>query len=149
MASWSGPIPKGASVQGVKGNPGLSHLELRFVDLWTECGGPAMQREYRFHPVRMWRFDFALPELKLAYEVEGGQWSKGRHQQPRGFERDAIKYVTAQLAGWKVYRLTGPMLCREWIEKMVNEAYNKRAGNGAETPSGPEHNRPSKEADHV
>lgn len=30
------------------------------------------QREYRFAPKRLWRFDFAWPELALALEIEGG-----------------------------------------------------------------------------
>lgn len=31
-----------------------------------------MVAEYRFHPFREWRFDYAIPELKIALEVEGG-----------------------------------------------------------------------------
>ena len=33
--------------------------------------------EYRFHPVRRWRFDFANPEYKVAIEFEGGIWAAG------------------------------------------------------------------------
>lgn len=28
--------------------------------------------EYRFHPVRKWRFDFAFPSLRLAIEITVG-----------------------------------------------------------------------------
>lgn len=28
--------------------------------------------EYRFHPTRKWRFDFAIPHIKVAIEIEGG-----------------------------------------------------------------------------
>lgn len=31
-----------------------------------------MVAEHRFHPFREWRFDYAIPELKIALEVEGG-----------------------------------------------------------------------------
>jgi hypothetical protein len=46
------------------------------------------EREYQFHLLRLWRFDFAWPEKKIAVEVEG----RGRHQSVSGFEADAVKY---------------------------------------------------------
>ena len=30
--------------------------------------------EYRFHPPRRWRFDYACLELKIAIEVNGGNF---------------------------------------------------------------------------
>ena len=63
-----------------------------------------MQREYKFHSVRKWRFDFAWPELKVALEIEGGIWAKGRHVSPRGFILDCEKYNEASSLGWVVLR---------------------------------------------
>lgn len=34
--------------------------------------------EYRFHPAREWRFDFAIPDCRVAIEVEGGAFIGGR-----------------------------------------------------------------------
>jgi hypothetical protein len=36
---------------------------------------PALREEFRFHPERLFRFDFALPHIKLGVEVEGGIFS--------------------------------------------------------------------------
>ena len=69
-------------------------------------GLPEPVREYRFHPVRKWRFDFAWPGRMLAVEVEGGTWAHGRHTRGAGYERDTEKYNTAVEFGWKVLRYT-------------------------------------------
>ena len=31
----------------------------------------AVEHEYRFHPERKWRFDWALPERMIAFEYDG------------------------------------------------------------------------------
>jgi len=66
----------------------------------------ACVREYKFHPVRRWRFDYAIPSHKVAIEVEGGVWTQGRHTRPRGFIGDMEKYNTATALGWRILRVT-------------------------------------------
>jgi len=66
-------------------------------------------REYRFHPVRRWRFDFAF-EGKIAAEIEGGTYSRGRHTRGSGFIKDCEKYNTAAAMGWRVFRFPGEMV---------------------------------------
>lgn len=65
--------------------------------------------EYRFHPVRKWRFDFAIPDSKIAIEYEG-VFNPGnkvsRHTHVIGFSNDCEKYNEAALLGWKVLRFT-------------------------------------------
>lgn len=87
-----------------------SGLERRFETLWYIIGGPELISEYRFHPKRRWRFDFAHPETMVAIECEGGIWNDGRHTRGIGYSNDCQKYNAAQLLGWRVFRLTGPML---------------------------------------
>lgn len=73
-------------------------------------GLPAPAREYRFAPPRLWRFDYAWPDRRLALEIEGGTYSGGRHVRGKGYERDCEKYNAAALAGWMVLRVTTAML---------------------------------------
>jgi very-short-patch-repair endonuclease len=62
--------------------------------------------EYKFHPTRRWRFDFADEKLKIAIEVEGGAFTNGRHTRGKGFVNDMEKYNNAVLLGWKLLRFT-------------------------------------------
>ena len=70
------------------------------------------EREYRFHPTRRWRFDFAWRVEGVAVEIEGGTYVNGRHTRGQGFSRDCEKYNAAAILGWKVLRFT---------EKEVND----------------------------
>lgn len=87
------------------------------TDLKVEC-----VKEYRFHPKRMWRFDYAIPEHKVALEVEGGVWTNGRHIRAQGFLGDMEKYNTATLMGWKVLRTTPDDLYKLATLRMIKSA---------------------------
>lgn len=65
---------------------------------------PEPVAEYRFHPVRKWRFDWAWPERKIAVEVDGGVWVQGRHNRGSGYLADMEKLNAAAEAGWRVFR---------------------------------------------
>ena len=70
---------------------------------------PSMQREFKFHGVRRWRFDFAWPELLLAVEVDGHAFhvkGGGRHAQ----DKDKIKLNTAAAMGYCVLRFSPSMI---------------------------------------
>jgi len=68
------------------------------------------EREYRFHPKRKWRFDFADVENKIAIECEGGIYSGGRHTRGKGYEGDCEKYNQATIMGWKILRYTSKFI---------------------------------------
>lgn len=67
---------------------------------------PEAVTEYRFHPVRRWRFDWAVVERKIAFEFDGGVFTGGRHTRPVGFSNDREKMNVAQSMGWQVYCFT-------------------------------------------
>jgi len=87
-----------------------SQLEETLAFQMKVIGLPVPVREYRFHPPRRWRFDFAFEAQRIAVECEGGTWTNGRHTRGTGFQKDAEKYNQAALDGWKVLRFTGDMI---------------------------------------
>lgn len=90
----------------------LSKLENTFLFNWEALGGPLLNREFAFDGKRRWRFDFAHLPTKTAIEIEGGQWTGGRHTRGAGYAADCEKYNAAALAGWRVFRFTQSMLKR-------------------------------------
>ena len=80
--------------------------------------------EYKFHPKRKWRFDFANPVLKIAIEQEGGVWISGRHNRGKGFLNDMEKYNQAVILGWKVLRYPPDKLMQSIIDvKILNKEW--------------------------
>ena len=77
-----------------------------------------VDREYKFHSLRKWRFDFAFPLLRIAVEIEG----RGRHQSFGGFEADCEKYNAAAKLGWRVFRYTPAMVMAGTAIEDVKEA---------------------------
>ena len=67
------------------------------------------EKEYRFHPPRRWKFDFAIKwgRENIAIEIEG---MGGRHQSMKGFRLDLDKYDQAFRDGWVVYRCSAQMV---------------------------------------
>ena len=78
--------------------------ELRIMGL------PQPVRQFRFHPTRGWRFDFAWPERRLAVEVDGGTWTGGAHVRGKRYERDCEKTNEAVLLGWQIMHVTTDMV---------------------------------------
>ena len=96
-------------------------LQLRFAGCWRQLGGPELTPEYRFHPKRKYRLDFALPAVKIGIEIDGGTWSEGRtgHNWGVGITRDHEKQNLAVFMGWRIFRFTTDMLAdRKVIENL-------------------------------
>lgn len=80
--------------------------------------------EFRFHPTRLCRFDFAFPDRLIAVEVEGGVWSGGRHTRGSGFIGDCEKYNAAAALGWLVFRFDGGAVKRGEAAMFINSVIN-------------------------
>ena len=92
------------------------------------AGIPAPVVEFAFHPTRAWRFDRAWPKDRLAVEIEGGIWMKGKtghggaHTLPTNVLRDMEKYNAAVLLGWRVLRFADTHLNSPYAIESVKEA---------------------------
>lgn len=98
----------------------VSKLEQRFALLWRSMNGPALEREFRFHPTRKWRADFAHLPSRTLIEIEGGIWIRGRHTTPRGFTADAEKYLEAAMGGWRVLRLVDQQIKGPTVARIID-----------------------------
>lgn len=72
-------------------------------------GIPSVEREFRFHPVRRWRFDIAARAHSLAVEVDGGAFTGG-HSRGKAYEAECLKFCEAAILGWRVLRVTPQMV---------------------------------------
>ncbi len=73
---------------------------------FSQKRGLILYGEYYFHPTRLWRFDWCIPDLKLAVEFEGIISEKSRHTTLTGYTGDTKKYNEAVKHGWRVWRYT-------------------------------------------
>ena len=71
---------------------------------------PDAVAEFKFHDVRKWRADFAIPSKCLLIEIEGGIFSGGRHTRGAGFIGDMEKYTKAATLGYRVLRYSPTQL---------------------------------------
>ncbi len=62
--------------------------------------------ELQFDEKRKFRFDYAIPSLKLAIEYEGIMSAKSRHTTISGYSKDIEKYNLATCSGWHILRYT-------------------------------------------
>ncbi|WP_445454082.1 hypothetical protein [Flavobacterium sp. 25HG05S-40] len=67
---------------------------------------PYYVTEHQFDEKRKYRFDWAIPSLKLAIEYEGIFSDKSGHTTVGGYTKDVKKYNLATVQGWKILRYT-------------------------------------------
>jgi hypothetical protein len=106
------------------------------VALWLGTENIPFIREWRFHPYRRWRFDFALGHndfsdeayhrlhvntRKLAVEVEGH--FRGRHRSWSEVSSDYEKFNSAVLLNWRVLRFSTEMIKRGDAWPVIKEAW--------------------------
>lgn len=100
-------------------------IKVPVIDIFCQVAkqslGVEFVKEFQFHKVRKWRFDYALPSHKIALEVEGGAFSYGRHTRASGFIADMEKYNTATCMGWRIVRCTPRQLLTNDTIQMISQ----------------------------
>lgn len=85
----------------------ISYLEIKFAQLWVELFPDTdLHSEFKFHPERRFRLDFAHIESKTGIECNGGTHHKGGHSSGRGIQRDYEKQRLAAPQGWIIIPLS-------------------------------------------
>lgn len=105
---------------------------------WLDLAGIPYVRQWRFHPIRRWRFDFALgvngrynhpndpptiEDAKLAVEVEGGQFTGG-HKRGKAADTDYEKFNAATMRWWRVLRFSTGQVERGEAWPVIHEAWH-------------------------
>ena len=104
-----------------------NHLrDLAFLQLLKDAKLPVPESEFRFHPERKWRFDFAYVEQKIAIEIEGALYVKNKgHNSVTGILRDIEKYNEAAILGWKLIRIPSHEIHKAKTIDLIIRALNK------------------------
>jgi len=81
--------------------------------------------EYRFHPERKWRFDFAWPDKKVALEIQGGIWVAGFHSGGTGQYGDMEKLNEAAAMRWAVLQVEPRKICTAKTAELLRSVLSK------------------------
>jgi very-short-patch-repair endonuclease len=97
-------------------------------------GLPGPTPEFKFHPVRKWRIDFAFVEQKLAVEINGGIWISGKsgrggaHSLPSNIIRDMEKGNELSIMGWHLLQFTPAQVRNGEAISTIERYFNERRG---------------------
>lgn len=94
--------------------------------IMSEIPDVEVVKEHVFHWTRKWRFDYAMPELKIAIEIDGGLWEYGRHNRPQGYIDDMEKLNTAASMGWLILRFTTDDRLKTSTLALIKDTVNLR-----------------------
>ncbi len=107
-------------------------------------GLPAPVPEWRFHPTRLWRLDWAWPDYLIGVEQDGGLWVSGRHSRGAGRLGDYEKDREAMVLGWRIGRFSPQEVKKgvaaEWVKRMIERSdllALSGASQGRSQPTGP------------
>lgn len=103
--------------------------EYRFIAMATGGIGKGCKERIKASGCRDWRADFAILDLFLLVEVEGGAWTNGRHTRGAGFADDLVKYDAATRLGWTVYRCDPAMVKSGRALETIKLIIQQRASN--------------------
>lgn len=77
---------------------------------------------YNYPGLRNKPWDLAWPAAKLLVEVNGGEWTQGRHARGQGMIDDYAKWNAATLLGWRVLLFAGTQVKNGIAVKVIHQA---------------------------
>lgn len=101
------------SVPKLRGAKAPSRLETELAGHLSVMGLKP-ESQYRFHPERRWRLDFAFPDLRIGVEIDGGIFAAenggevGKHARGAGRCNDMEKRNAAAELGWVILNYGPP-----------------------------------------
>lgn len=85
---------------GLPTRKGYKRVEPLLADAILAEFNVPIELEYRFHPIRKWRLDLALIDLKLGIEIDGHRF----HSSAKNHRNDCEKGNTLTCMGWQLLR---------------------------------------------
>ena len=67
---------------------------------------PSPVAEFKFHPIRRWRFDYAWLDQRVYLEINGGIFVGGRHSRGASLLKEWEKIAAATAMGYR------PLFCQ-------------------------------------
>lgn len=101
-------------------------IQKNVVQFYKDHGLEAVP-EFRFHPQRNWRFDYAFPKFKVAIEVQGGLFIRGGHNRGAGYLQDMEKFNHAAAVGWLIIQCQPKDICMDETVQFVKDAIDSRS----------------------
>lgn len=107
------------------------------IELVLRAMGVPYIKEHRFSCARKFRFDFCIPDYKIAIEYEGIYFTSkdkeqgrtySRHTTMSGYSMDTEKYNLATVEGWRVLRYTAKNThkCHDDIVALIKQINHER-----------------------
>lgn len=108
-----------------------SQLELSLLKKLRRAGLPEGTAQVRGIPGRRFAFDRAWPDHKVAVDVQGAIYTKGKHSSGVGIERDTEKACLAALAGWTYLPVTEKQIESGRAVSWIAQALGVRTDEGS------------------
>ena len=103
-----------------------SHLERLFEIYWEDLfPRVTLWAEQRLIPNRRFRFDFVHFPSKVAIEINGGNWVRGRHTRPQNLNQEYEKILLASKEGFIVLPLSQDQVTPEYLT-LIHTIIQKR-----------------------
>lgn len=96
-----------------------SHLEQKFDDLWTELYPDIdLEAEVRIIPNRRFRHDYIHKKSKVAIEINGGTYIRGRHTRGKALENEYTKVMLAAKQGYLTLFLSANQITEDYLKEI-------------------------------